>query len=116
LTIRGKGMNALVASAGRVTRARLVRLVAGCAAGLPGRVVLFPSDVAAHRGWFVEEDGEAARYAREAAALAARGAADVWVVPYGSLAGDALRGALAARGGAAPRFSSPFFEVVATAR
>jgi hypothetical protein len=85
------------------------------AQGLPGRVVLFPSDVALHRGWYVENESDAPRFSREAEDAVAEKRADLWVVPFGTLAGDALRGALAPRGPSRV-LTSPFFEVVATRR
>jgi uncharacterized membrane protein len=87
------------------------------AAGLQGRVVLFPSDVARHRGWYTEDggDGEGRRYESEAEALVARREAELFVLPFGSRAADALRAALAPRR-PVRRLASPLFEVVAAPR
>src|SRR5262249_7290639 len=85
------------------------------ASGLVDRVVLFPSDVARHRGWYVEEDADGPRFSRRAADLVARRAAALWVVRSGTRAGDALRAALSPRA-PARLLQSPFFEVVATSR
>ncbi len=85
------------------------------AAGVPAPVVLFPSDVAQHRGWYAEGERDDRRYESEAAALVARREADLFVLPLGSRAADALRAALAPRRPVL-RLASPFFEVVSAPR
>ncbi len=81
-------------------------------AGLPGRVVLFPSAVAAHPGWYREEEIPEDTLAREAEALLdAPAHPRVFVLPRGSRASAAL----AARLGPARRLlSSPLVDVVET--
>jgi 4-amino-4-deoxy-L-arabinose transferase-like glycosyltransferase len=82
-------------------------------AGLPGRVVLFPSDVARHPGWFQETESDAARLAAEARALVASPSPPgLYVLPKGSQTAAALRAELAPLG---PHriASSPFVEVLA---
>ncbi len=85
---------------------RLARL------GAPGRVVLFPSAVAAHPGWYHEEEIPDESLAREAAALlASPGRPTVFVLPRGSRASAAL----ATRLGPARRLlASPIVDVVET--
>jgi hypothetical protein len=81
-------------------------------AGLPGRVVLFPSDVVRHRGWYHEEEAGSDRLLAEARALAASSSRPaLFVLPRGSRAADALRAAL---GPLAPRpvAGSPLVEVL----
>jgi uncharacterized membrane protein len=79
-------------------------------AGAPGRVVLFPSAVAAHPGWYREEEISGAQLASEAeAALAGPSSPTIYVLPRGSRASAAL----AARLGPARRLlSSPLVDVV----
>jgi Dolichyl-phosphate-mannose-protein mannosyltransferase len=79
-------------------------------AGAPGRVVLFPSAVAAHPGWYREEEISATRLAAEAeAALAAPLSPTIFVLPRGSRASAAL----ASRFGPARRLlASPLVDVV----
>jgi mannosyltransferase len=69
-------------------------------AGLPGRVTLFPSEVARHPGWYVEEGIGEGRLAEEAAA-AVRGAdaRTHFVLSPRTRAGNALVAALARAGG-----------------
>ena len=85
---------------------RLARL------GAPGRVVLFPSAVAAHPGWYREEEIPDETLAREAEALLASPARPaVFVLPRGSRAATAL----ASRIGPARRLlASPLVDVVET--
>ena len=68
-------------------------------AGLPGRVSLFPSEVARHPGWYDDSAAPRARLASEAAS-AVRGAAGrtFFVVPPGTGAGRALASALEGAG------------------
>ena len=79
-------------------------------AGAPGRVVLFPSAVAAHPGWYREEQVADETLAREAVALlAAPSHGTVFVLPRGSRASAAL----ASRLGPARRLlTSPLVDVV----
>ncbi len=81
-------------------------------AGVPGRVVLFPSAVAAHPGWYREEEIQNATLAAEAdAILSAPRAPTLFVLPHGLRAS----GALASRLGHARRLlSSPLVDVVET--
>jgi uncharacterized membrane protein len=81
-------------------------------AGAPGRVVLFPSAVAAHPGWYREEEIADETFAREAEALLASPARPtVFLLPRGSRASAAL----ASRLGPARRLlSSPLVDVVET--
>ncbi len=82
-------------------------------AGLPGRVVLFPSDVSRHPGWLSEQELDAGRLAAEARALvASRSHPDLYVLPRGSPSSAALRAALAPLG---PRrlASGPLADVLA---
>lgn len=68
-------------------------------AGYPDRVTLFPSDVARHPGWFVEELVPPSRRRREAAAVvSAAPPPHLVVLPHGSPASNALRRELAGRG------------------
>ena len=86
---------------------RLLRLGAG------GHVVLFPSAVAAHPGWYREEEIPDAALAAEARALLASPppSPTVFVLPRGSRASAAL----ASRLGPARRLlASPLFDVVET--
>jgi hypothetical protein len=54
-------------------------------------VVLFPSEVGRHRGWFRDDAAESGELEREARALlAAPGAPRVFVIPLGGRAGAAL--------------------------
>ena len=60
-------------------------------AGAPGRVVLFPSAVAAHPGWYREEEIPDETLAREADALLSQPSRpSVFVLPRGSRASAAL--------------------------
>lgn len=79
-------------------------------AGAGGRVVLFPSAVAAHPGWYREDDMPDATLAREAARLLSSPARPrVFVLPRGSRASSAL----ASRLGPARRLlASPIVDVV----
>ncbi|HEX7616032.1 MAG TPA: hypothetical protein VF554_12245, partial [Thermoanaerobaculia bacterium] len=79
-------------------------------AGAPGRVVLFPSSVAAHPGWYREEEITGDRLSADAdAALASSPSPTIFVLPRGSRASAAL----AARLGAARRLlASPIVDVV----
>ena len=81
-------------------------------AGAPGRVVLFPSAVAAHPGWYREEEIPDETLAREADALLSQPSRpSVFVLPRGSRASAAL----ATRLGPARRLlTSPLFDVVET--
>jgi 4-amino-4-deoxy-L-arabinose transferase-like glycosyltransferase len=85
---------------------RLARL------GAPGRVVLFPSAVAAHPGWYREEEIQDETLRSEAEALlAAPSRPAVFVLPRGSRASQAL----ASRLGPARRLlASPLLDVVET--
>lgn len=68
-------------------------------AGYPDRVTLFPSDVARHPGWFVEELVPPSRRRREAAAVvSAAPPPHLVVLQHGSAASNALRRELAGRG------------------
>ena len=81
-------------------------------AGAPGRVVLFPSAVAAHPGWYREEDLRDATLAAEAEAiLSTPQAPTLFVLPRGSRASAAI----ASRLGRTRRLlSSPLVDVVET--
>jgi uncharacterized membrane protein len=81
-------------------------------AGAPGRVVLFPSEVAGHPGWYREEEISSAQLAAEAdAALAAPVSPTIFVLPRGARASVVL----ASRLGPVRRlFSSPLVDVVET--
>ncbi|MGE5347199.1 MAG: glycosyltransferase family 39 protein [Acidithiobacillales bacterium] len=82
-------------------------------AGLPGRVILFPSDVSRHRGWLSEKQLDAGRLAAEARALvASRSRPDLYVLPKGSPSSAALRAALAPLG-PRPLASGPLADVLA---
>jgi hypothetical protein len=85
---------------------RLARL------GAPGRVVLFPSAVAAHPGWYREEEISPEALSREAEALLASPSRPViFVLPRGSRASAAL----ASRLGPSRRLvASPLVDVVET--
>lgn len=83
------------------------RLAAG---GAPGRVLLFPSEVARHRGWFDDDDADPAALAVEAEALVSRpDAPRLWVIPTAGKAAGALGDALDGRStrilGRAPLFT-----------
>jgi len=81
-------------------------------AGAPGRVVLFPSAVAAHPGWYHEEDLRNATLAAEAEAiLSAPRAPTLFVLPRGSRASAAIASRL---GHARRLLSSPLVDVVET--
>ena len=68
-------------------------------AGYPDRVVLFPSDVARHPGWFREDEVDSARLAAEARAIVASAARPTfYVLPKGSRAAAALRAELSTLG------------------
>jgi hypothetical protein len=79
-------------------------------AGLPGCVVLFPSAVAAHPGWYREEDLADDLLAREAGVLlASPSRPTVFILPHGSRASRAL----ASRLGPSRRLlTSPLVDVV----
>jgi hypothetical protein len=81
-------------------------------AGAPGRIVLFPSAVAAHPGWYREEDLTDDVLGREAdALLAPPSRPTVFVLPRGSRASAAI----ASRLGPSRRLlSSPLVDVVET--
>jgi len=80
--------------------------------GAPGRVVLFPSAVAAHPGWYREEEISDVRLAAEAdVALAASRPPTIFVLPRGSRASNALASRL---GHARRLLSSPLVDVVET--
>jgi len=69
-------------------------------AGLPGRVALYPSDVARHPGWYDEGDVDVARLATEAAsAVSGADARTHFVFSPLTRAGRALASALVPRGG-----------------
>ena len=79
-------------------------------AGAPGRVILFPSAVAAHPGWYREEEISGARLAAEAdAALAAPLSPTIFVLPRGSRASAALASRL---GPVRSLVSSPLVDMV----
>ncbi|MEO8586524.1 MAG: glycosyltransferase family 39 protein [Acidobacteriota bacterium] len=81
-------------------------------AGAPGRVLLFPSAVATHPGWYREEEISTDRLGAEAEALlASRARPSLFVLPRGSRASAAL----ASRLGPARRLlASPLVDVVET--
>ena len=69
-------------------------------AGLPGRVAVFPAEVARHPGWYVEEELDGARLAAEAAAVVrAADARTHFVLSPFTRAGKALVAALVPAGG-----------------
>lgn len=69
-------------------------------AGLPGRVTLFPSDVARHPGWYAEEGADAPRLAAEAAAtVRSADGRTLFVLAPATRAGRALVSALVPAGG-----------------
>jgi uncharacterized membrane protein len=79
-------------------------------AGAPGRVVLFPSAVAGHPGWYREEEISASQLAAEAdAALAAPVLPTIFVLPRGSRASAALASRL---GPVRALATSPLVDVV----
>ena len=79
-------------------------------AGAPGRVTLFPSDVAAHPGWYREEQVSGVRLAAEAAAaFAGDPAPTIFVLPRGSRSSAALATHL---GLARRLLASPLLDVV----
>jgi hypothetical protein len=79
-------------------------------AGAPGRVMLFPSAMAAHPGWYREEEIPDAALAAEAeAALAAASPPALFVLPRGSRASAALASRL---GHPRRLLSSPLLDVV----
>jgi hypothetical protein len=81
-------------------------------AGVPGRVVLFPSAVAAHPGWYREEEIQNATLAAEAdAILSAPRAPTLFVLPRGSRASTAIASRL---GHSRRLLSSPLVDVVET--
>jgi hypothetical protein len=81
-------------------------------AGAPGHVILFPSAVAAHPGWYREEEIPDETLAREAAGLLSSPAGPtVFVLPRGSRASAAIAGRL---GPSRRLFSSPLVDVVET--
>ncbi len=81
-------------------------------AGAPGRVVLFPSAVAAHPGWYHEEELQNATLAAEAdAILSAPRAPTLFVLPRGSRASAAIASRLEH---ARRLLSSPLVDVLET--
>jgi len=81
-------------------------------AGAPGRVVLFPSAVAAHPGWYHEGEIPNATLAAEAdKVLSAPLAPTLFVLPHGSRASAAITSRL---GHARRLLSSPLVDVVET--
>ena len=65
-------------------------------AGLPGRVVYFPSDVARHPGWYEDDAVPENRLEDEARrVVSATPRPSVWVLPHSLRASSALRSALA---------------------
>lgn len=78
--------------------------------GAPGRVILFPSTVAMHPGWYRDEELPDARLAAEAdAALATTPSPAIFVLPRGSRASAALVSRL---GRARTLVASPLVDVV----
>ena len=81
-------------------------------AGAPGRVVLFPSAVAAHPGWYHEGEIPNATLAAEAdRVLSAPQAPTLFVLPHGSRASAAITSRL---GHARRLLSSPLVDVLET--
>jgi len=81
-------------------------------AGFPGRVVLFPSEVERHRGWYHEEEISEGRLGAEAQALfAAPGRPRLVVLPRGLRATAALDAALESET-VTPVASNVFVDVV----
>ncbi len=81
-------------------------------AGAPGRVILFPSAVCAHPGWYHEEEIPNATLAAEAGEiLSAPRAPTLFVLPRGSRASAAITSRL---GHARRLLSSPLVDVVET--
>lgn len=81
-------------------------------AGYPGSVVLFPSDVARHPGWFHEDQVDAARLAAEARQLVAPPSRPtLFLLPKGSRTAAALLAELAPYG-ARRRAANAFVELV----
>ncbi|MGZ5427289.1 MAG: hypothetical protein ACXWE1_08770, partial [Thermoanaerobaculia bacterium] len=81
-------------------------------AGAPGRVVLFPSAVAAHPGWYREEEVQNATLAAEAdAILSSPRAPTLFVLPRGSRVSAAIASRL---GHARQLLSSPLVDVLET--
>jgi uncharacterized membrane protein len=81
-------------------------------AGAPGRVVLFPSAVAAHPGWYHEEELKDATLAAEAdAILSTPRAPTLFVLPHGLRASAAIVSRL---GHARRLLSSPLVDVLET--
>jgi hypothetical protein len=81
-------------------------------AGAGGRVILFPSAVAAHPGWYHEKELQDATLAAEAeAVLSAPRAPTLFVLPRGSRASAAITSRL---GHARRLLSSPLVDVVET--
>lgn len=81
-------------------------------AGAPGRVILFPSAVAAHPGWYHEAEIPNATLAAEAGGiLSAPRAPTLFVLPRGSRASAAITSRL---GHARRLLSSPLVDVVET--
>lgn len=103
--LRGGDRVVAAGLAGPELRYRLLR------AGRPGAVLLFPSDVEAHPGWYHEDGIADARLVREAArALAREPRARFLVLPHGLRASAALRAAADERGRRTLGVS-PLFEV-----
>lgn len=85
-------------------------------AGLPGRVVSFPSDVSRHPGWYEEDEVPESRLEDEAIrVVSATPRPSLWVLPKSLRASAALRAALAPLG---PRrlADHPVAELLAVAR
>jgi hypothetical protein len=81
-------------------------------AGAPGRVILFPSAVGAHPGWYHEGEIPNATLAAEADAILANPRAPtLFVLPHGSRASAAISARL---GHARRLLASPLFDVVET--
>ncbi len=81
-------------------------------AGVPGRVILFPSDVERHPGWYHEEEISEGRLRAEARALVSSpGRPRLVVLPRGLRASAALDEALAS-GTVTPVASNVFVDVV----
>lgn len=80
-------------------------------AGRPDAVLLFPSEIARHPGWYSEEGGGSARLKDEASALPAGSLAPTWwVLPRAQAASTALRHE-ARRRGAREVAATPLYEL-----
>ena len=81
------------------------------AIGRPGAVVLFPSDVVRHPGWYAEQDVPRERMAVEARdLLSSARPPDFYVLPLGSAAAEVLRAEVVGSGGE-PVGQTPLLEV-----